>query len=195
MKKLLLSGFIAVFALTGMKAQSTGFEAEAFVGFPMGDKDVKDAVSFNLGINAAYYWNVAESFKLGAMLGYDYFIGKKDEGEKHDLSYLPIAASGKYYFNQFFVGLDLGYAIGVSSDYSLDYEEGEGVIVSSDVKYKGGFMFRPRVGYSNTSFDIFAFYKSINNKTEVSGSFLGESFSDSEKNNLGSLGIGFSYKF
>ncbi len=195
MKKLMLSALLAVFAFSGLKAQSSGFETEVFIGFPMGDKEIKDAVSLNIGINAGYYWEVSESFKLGAILGYDYLIGKKDEGEKHNLSYLPIAASGKFFIDQFFIGLDLGYAIGVSSDYSIGYEEGDGVIISSDVKYKGGFMFRPRIGFTTASFDVFAFYKSINNKTEVSGSFLGESFSVSDKNSIGTMGVGFVYKF
>src|SRR5690554_2519204 len=102
MKKLFLAAVVAVCGLTGVNAQSTGFEAEAYAGLPMGD--IKDGASFNFGINAAYYWDVAESFKVGAMVGYDYFAGKDDV---KSISYIPIAASGKYSFDQFYVGLDL----------------------------------------------------------------------------------------
>lgn len=192
MKKLFLAAFVAVCGLSGVNAQSTGFEAEAYVGLPMGD--IKDASSFNFGINAAYYWDVAESFKVGAMLGYDFFSGKEVDGEKQNISFLPIAASGKYFFDQFYVGLDLGYALGLTSE-KMSEEIFPGESISAEVKYKGGLMFRPRVGYTTASFDVFAFYKSISNKTEVSASGGGESFSASTSNSVGSLGVGFTYKF
>lgn len=167
MKKLMLSAIVAVFALSGLKAQSTGFEAGAYVGFPMGDAG--DYSSFNFGINAAYYWTVAENFQAGVAAGYDHWIGKtvKEtfmgetfEFDVDDLGFIPIAATAKYDFGGFFGGLDLGYAIGASKNND------------------GGFYYRPRVGWNNTSFNVYGFYKGISNDGSIS-----------------SIGLGFDYKF
>jgi|GEM_PF-202961 len=192
MKKLLLSAVIAVFGLTGLKAQSTGLEGEAFLGLPMGD--ASDGASLNLGINLAYYWDVAEGFKVGALAGFDHWISKKVDGEKgKDISYLPIAATAKYSFDQFYVGLDLGFALGLTSE--KESFEVYGYSFSAETKSKGGFLFRPRFGYSTSSFDIFAFYKGMSDKVEatINDSDGNESFS--ETISMGSLGVGFTYKF
>lgn len=164
MKKLLLSAVIAVFGLTGLKAQSTGFEAGAFIGFPIGDAG--DVSSLNFGINAAYYWTVAESFQAGLTAGYDHWTAKEHEigtikVKGDDAGFIPIAATAKYDFGGFFGGLDLGYAIYAGS--------GGG---------DGGFYYRPRVGWNNTSFNVYGFYKGISNDGSIS-----------------SLGLGFDYKF
>lgn len=165
MKKLLLATVIAMFSLTGLKAQSTGFGAEVFGGIPMGD--VKDAYSFNFGLNLNYYWTVSDNFQAGVAAGYDYWSGKEiDAGIlgkfKIDAAgFMPIAASAKYNFDGFFVGADLGYGIGVSKGN------------------EGGFYYRPRVGYNFSSFNVGLFYKGI--------SMNGGSFS--------SLGLGFGYNF
>jgi|26BtaG_2_1085354.scaffolds.fasta_scaffold00018_35 hypothetical protein len=169
MKKLFLSAVLAVGCLVGVNAQSTGFEAGAYVGLPMGD--AKDATSLNIGISAGYYWDVADSFKVGVLTGYDHWIGKtiKEEFmgttvefEVDDFGFIPIAASAKYDFgSSLFAGVDLGYAIYVGS--------GEG---------DGGFLYQPKFGYSGASFDAFAFYKGISNDGSIS-----------------SLGAGFAYKF
>ena len=175
MKKLFLSAAFAVCALVGVNAQSTGFEAGAYVGIPMGDAG--DSSNFNFGITAAYYWEIAPSFQLGALTGYDYWAGKEydveyfDEAtntmhtrkEKFNAGFIPLAASAKYNFGgNLFGGLDLGYAIYVG--------DGDG---------DGGFLYQPKFGYSGASFDAFAFYKGI--------SVDGGTFS--------SVGAGFAYKF
>lgn len=164
MKKLLLSAVVAMFALTGLKAQSTGFEAGAHIGFTMGD--VKDSYSMNFGINAAYYWEVSADFQAGIAAGYDHWTGKEYDimGMKFkpdDAGFIPLAAAVKYDFGGFFGGADLGYAIGASKGND------------------GGFYYRPRLGYTNTSFNAYGFYKGI--------SVTGGTFS--------SIGVGFDYKF
>lgn len=164
-----------------MQAQSTGFEAGAYVGIPFGEAG--NSTSINLGVSVGYYWNNGESFHLGGLAGYDYFLGKSvDDGfggeYKQNVGFIPIAVSGKYYFGQFFVGADLGYAIG------------------TDTGMKGGFLYRPRVGWSNTAFDVYAYYKGINCKSEVTVIMLGgPPVSSSSSFNAGSAGLGFSYKF
>lgn len=154
-----------MFGLTGLKAQSTGFEAGAFIGFPIGDAG--DYTSLNFGVNLAYYWTVAENFQAGAATGYDHWTAKEfDTGfgkiKGDDLGFIPIAAAAKYDFGGFFGGLDLGYAIYAGS--------GGG---------DGGFYYRPRVGWNNTSFNVYGFYKGIS----------------SDGSTLSSLGVGFDYKF
>lgn len=160
MKKLILSAAFAVCGLVGVNAQSTGFEAGAYVGFPMGD--AADYTSLNLGITAAYYWTVAENFNLGVMSGYDHWIAKEYDimgttYKPDDFGFIPVAASAKYDFGGFFGGLDLGYAIYAGS--------GDG---------DGGFLYRPRLGWAGASFDAYAFYKGISN--DGSASSLGAGF-------------------
>jgi hypothetical protein len=166
MKKLFLSAALAVGCLVGVNAQSTGFEAGAYVGIPVGDAG--DLTSFNFGITAAYYWEIAPSFQLGALTGYDYWTAKEYDSPSgkvkgDDFGFIPIAASAKYNFGgSLFGGLDLGYAIYAGS--------GDG---------DGGFLYQPKFGYSGASFDAFGFYKGI--------SADGVTFS--------SVGAGFAYKF
>ncbi len=178
MKKLILSAALAAFGLVAGNAQDSGFEAGAYVGIPVAD--VGDGTSFNIGVTAAYYFNVAEGFKVGGLLGYDHFIGKEyDMGnvtvDGEDAGFIPIAASAKYNFTEsFFAGADLGYAIGIT--------DGAG---------DGGFLYRPRVGYSTSMVDIYAFYKGISYKYEVVG--FGTTVSTTAT--AGSVGVGASFKF
>ncbi len=173
MKKLLLSAAFAVCSVIAVNAQTTGFQAGAYVGIPVAD--ASDYTSVNLGINLTYHWDVAENFKLGFRTGYDLFTAKEFEilGMKikgDDVGFIPVAASGKYSFNQFFVGADLGYAIYVGSGDS-----------------DGGFLYEPKFGYDAVSFDIYAFYKGISSKQKYEGF--------SQSTTLGSVGVGFAYKF
>lgn len=112
-----------MFVLTRLKAQSTEFEASAFIGIPMGD--VKGATS------------------------------------------------AKYSFGQLFVGGDLGYAIGVS-----------------DAAGDGGFLARPRFGFSLPIVDLYGYYKAINYHWDGPGDHHWD-----EKHTLGSVGVGAAFKF
>lgn len=182
MKKLIFSAALAACGLFVGNAQDSGFEAGAYVGIPVAD--VSDGTSFNIGVTAAYYFNVAEGFKLGGLLGYDHFIGKDEDintgfgtvtVEGEDAGFIPIAASAKYNFTEnFFVGADLGYAIGIT--------DGAG---------DGGFLYRPRVGYSTSMVDIYAFYKGISYKYEET--IMGVTASANVT--AGSVGVGASFKF
>lgn len=168
MKKLLFSAALAVCTMMGVNAQSTNFEAGAYVGIPIAD--IKDGSSLNIGVTAAYYWDVVANLKIGAMTGYDLFVAKKVDGYKgDDLGFIPIAASAKYDFGGFFAGLNLGYAIATND--GLD----------------GGFLYQPRFGYSGASFDVFGFYKGISSKYSY-GPY-------SYTLTVGSIGAGFAYKF
>lgn len=182
MKKLFLTAAIAAFGFVNSNAQDTGFEAGAYIGIPVAD--VSDGTSINIGATVAYYFNVAEGLKIGGLVGYDHFIGKDEDFDTGmgvvtldavDAGFIPIAASAKYNFTEnFFVGADLGYAIGVT--------DGAG---------DGGFLYRPRVGYSTNLVDLYAFYKGISYKYTFDYAGL----STSSTATAGSVGIGAAFKF
>lgn len=149
MKKLLLVAAFAVCGMFSAKAQGLSMEAGPYIGIPVGDSDL---FSFNAGATFGLYFNVIpDKLKVGGIVGIDHFFGKeyeignfKIDGE--DATFIPIAASAKFNFtNRYFVGLDLGYNIGVS--------DGAG---------DGGFLARPRIGMSLPMLDLFLFYKHIN---------------------------------
>lgn len=175
MKKLFLTAAIAVFGLVGANAQDSGFEAGVFVGAPIGDAD---GFSINAGATFGYYFEVIENLKIGGIVGVDHFFGKDyDYGsvtiEGDGATFIPIAASAKYTFaEQFFAGLDLGYDIGVS--------DGAG---------DGGFLYRPRVGWSTSMVDLYAYYKGISYSYDY-GYGLGDATWS-----VGSVGVGAAFKF
>lgn len=176
MKKLLLTAAIAVFAMMGTQAQE-GFKLGAHIGLPLGDID--DATSLNLGLDVAYHWNIAEGFDLGVTTGYTTFTGKDydtplGEIEGDNISFIPIAASARYSFNEeWFVGADLGYAIAT--------EDGA----------DGGVYYQPKVGYKFSSVDVFAFYKGISIK-QTFDTPLG---TVENTVSAGSVGVGAAYRF
>ncbi|MDR2207343.1 MAG: hypothetical protein LBE36_14425 [Flavobacteriaceae bacterium] len=169
MKKLFLVGALALFG--AMNAQ---FKVGAHVGLPMGDAG--DMFSLNIGIDAAYTWQVAENFDLGITTGYSQYMLKsewKDEiklineltGSNISTSgagYIPIAATAQYNFDGGFnIGADLGYAM-----YTGD---GDG----------GGFYYQPKVGYTFAEkHNVYIGYKGIAEDVAIS-----------------SINLGYAYKF
>ena len=136
MKKILLFTAVLVLGFT----QSYGQENIKFggnIGIPIGDADVYD---LSYGADFAYFFEVSEGFKLGPMLGYS---GYSADG--FNLSFLPVAATGRYEFpgNAFFLGADLGYGIGLE----------DGV--------DGGVFYRPKVGYNFGLLGVIASYSGI----------------------------------
>ncbi len=132
MKKLVLIASFAAFAL-GVSAQE-GLRAGINVGLPIGD--ASEVAGFSFGIDALYHWAVTEEFNAGIATGFtialentiDIFFGSIEFGNSQ---FLPIAASGRYMASDVFrVGIDLGYAIGIS--------DGD----------DGGFYYRPIAGYA-----------------------------------------------
>lgn len=176
MKKLLLTAAIAVFAIIGTQAQE-GFKLGAHVGLPIGDLD--EATSLNLGLDVAYHWNITEGFDLGVTTGYTTFTGKDYDIpggtiEGDNISFIPIAASARYSFNEmWFAGLDLGYAVAT--------EDGA----------DGGIYYLPKVGYKFTSVEVFAFYKGISIKQEYSDGTV----TIENTTTAGAVGVGAAYRF
>jgi len=171
MKKLLLSAFIAVLGLGWANAQE-GLKAGAHVGVPVGD--VSDYFGFNFGAEVSYLYPVMENLHVGGTAGVDLFSGKEitNTGTKFKgLTLLPIAASAQYDFlDQFFAGVDLGYALSLSKDYN------------------GGFFFQPKGGWQNEYFQAFVFVKGISAKMDVAPIY-------SDFSNITTVGVGAAYKF
>lgn len=107
------------------------------IGIPVGDADVYD---LNYGADLAYFFEVSDGFSLGPMVGYTGY-----SVDDFNVSFLPIAASGRYAFqaSSFFLGVDLGYAVGLED--GLD----------------GGFYYRPKVGYDFGLLGVIASYSGI----------------------------------
>ncbi|HLW15339.1 MAG TPA: hypothetical protein VKX30_07585 [Flavobacteriaceae bacterium] len=132
MKKLGLFIIAILFLAPAVNAQvNQDIKLGVSAGLPLGD--VKDYSSFNLSVDAAYLFEVADMVYVGPLVGYSHHFAKEYQGFKgDDIQHLPIAASGRINFgleNAMFFGADLGYAVGITS--GLD----------------GGIYYRPKVGY------------------------------------------------
>lgn len=155
MKKLLLCAAFAVFAFSNVNAQN--FNVGVNLGLPMGD--IKDYSSLNIGVEANYLWQVSEEFDAGILAGYTTFLGKDGADA---LGYLPIAAAGRFNVSDdFTIGADLGYAIGVNPS-GID----------------SGFYYSPKLQYGvSESIDIVLAYKGISvNSVNVSSLNIGVEF-------------------
>lgn len=162
---------VAVLGL-GMANAQDGLKAGAHVGVPVGD--ASDYFGFNFGGEVSYLYPVMENFHVGGTAGIDMFSGKEITGtgtKFKGLTLLPIAASAQYDFlDQFFAGVDLGYALSLSKDYD------------------GGFFFQPKGGWQNEDFQAFVFVKGISAGLDVDPMY-------SDFSTLVTIGIGGAYKF
>lgn len=139
MKKIILTA-AAVFAFGFANAQSGAFKLGAHVGLPMGD--IKDYSSVNLGADLAYTWSVAEGFDAGITTGYTSYLGKDGADA---VGFIPVAATAQFTLtNNWFIGADLGYAIGVNPS-GVD----------------GGFLYQPKFGYQMEKTGVYVGYKGI----------------------------------
>ncbi|MDO5509460.1 MAG: hypothetical protein Q4F57_02075 [Weeksellaceae bacterium] len=116
-------------------------------GIPVGDAG--DYSSFMAGIDAKYQFLDFNSFGIGAATGYSHYFGKEMNVagmtiDAEDFGFIPLAVLLRYYPTQsFFIGTDLGYAIGVSDNF------------------EGGFYFRPEIGWHNEDWNVFGFYQGV----------------------------------
>jgi len=146
MKKVLFIAFLMVSGLA-LQAQE-GFRAGINLAIPTGD--ASDVSGFSIGLDVNYLWSVSDSFDAGLAAGFTNAFGKEIEVpgfgsfEVDDVQFLPIAAAGRFHAtDKFRVGVDLGYAIGISDGND------------------GGFYYRPMVGYG------------LNEKMELNLSYTG----------------------
>ena len=151
-------GFSKVNAQDGVdkvieQAKNGGFYVGANLGFSLissnkfyNNSNDENFGSFNFGFDAAYLFEVIPNLEVGLLTGYTQFIadGKYTSFDEDnnggnfvfvdfkDASFVPVAASVRYYFadRKFFGGLDLGVGINVSGDV------------------KTGFYARPKFGFN-----------------------------------------------
>jgi len=114
MKKLFLCAAIAVFAMSNLNAQ--GLSAAASGGFISGD--FSDGYSFNISVDLTNLWEVSDGFDAGITTGYSHSLGKDFNGFTPDaVGFIPLAGAARFGVSEeFTLGADLGYAIGVSPD-------------------------------------------------------------------------------
>lgn len=141
MKKLLLVMAVVAFGFT---ASAQDFRAGVNLGLPVGDAG--DGYTFNLGVDLSYLWNVSDDFNAGLSTGYSHFMGDTIGGfDVEDASFLPLAGSARFNASEEFVlGADLGYAIGISPDGN-----------------DGGFYYRPMIGYNFGNTQITGSYSGV----------------------------------
>lgn len=168
MKKLIV---IVVF-FTGLLLQAQENELNVGVngGITIGNIEAQSPVAF--GVDANYLFSLNEDFLVGPSLSMVYFSPKDVALAK---MYLPIGVAGRLQSvdTPFFVGMDLGFAIGLSPNGD-----------------RGGIYFKPMVGYDITDkFKINLFYSAVKKKQPTYGYIgLGISF-----NVFGSGGDYYSY--
>ncbi len=108
-----------------------GFKIGVNAQLPTGD--VAEFTPFGLGLDVAYLFEVSENFDAGVATGFSNIFVKSDFNDFLDpFQYLPIAAAATGRFNateDFSLGADLGYAVGISEGFD------------------GGFYYKPLVGY------------------------------------------------
>jgi hypothetical protein len=118
--------------------------------------DNSDYGSFNFGFDAAYLFEMIPNLEVGLLAGYTHFIASGQYRSYNDTnnfllvdfkdaSFVPVAASGRYYFadHKFFGGIDLGVGVNVSGDA------------------KTGFYTRPKFGFNLNKITLIASFQSI----------------------------------
>lgn len=161
---------MALLCFTSLKAQSH-FEIGVIFGTTV--NEVYGSRSGNIGGGVAYYFQPVENLYVGPLALFDHFASNDEYGI--DASFLDIAASAKYNFiPALFGGLDLGYAVAL--------EEG----------YNGGFMVRPRFGWSTRLTDLYISYKGI---LATQDYYADSNLNFSAVNSLSSVTLGLNFKF
>ena len=151
------------------KAKNGSFYAGLNIGLPLCTSS--DVASFNIVGDIAYLFELVDNLELGALVGYTHYIGDgtytySNNGnvvivDYKDASFIPLAATARYYFgdHKFFGGLDLGVGINVSGDA------------------KTGLYARPKFGFDFGTIALIASYQSISGGTDY------KNFNDGNYNN------------
>ena len=138
MKKVVLAAF-AVLAFVSVNAQD--FRAGVSAGLPVGD--ASDFTSVALSADLGYLVPVSDVVELGPTVGYTGYI--KEHSNGNSISFLPVAASGRFNLTESFtLGADLGYGIGLNDGND------------------GGFYYAPKAQYAVAQpLDIVLAYRGV----------------------------------
>lgn len=194
MKKLLLITALVSFSFNSVNAQDIeekikggGFYAGANIGLPL--STASDVSSFNFGFDVAYLFELIDNLEVGPLLGYTHFVGDGDyvytQGNSgnvfisnyEDASFLPIAASARYYFadHKFFGGLDLGVAVNVAGDADT------------------GFYARPKFGFDLGTIALIASFQSISGGVDYGDTYTGGTYVSGSGFNSFNFGVEFGF--
>ncbi len=176
MKKLFLVTALVIFSFNAKaqdieeKIKGGGFYAGANIGLPI--SGASDISTFNFGFDVAYLFELIDNLEVGPLLGYTHFIGDNYFGlDYDDVSFIPIAASARYYFadHKFFGGVDLGVGVNAAGDA------------------KSGFYARPKFGYNLGALSLIASFQSISGGTDYrnNGTYYYRSYSSFTSVNFG----------
>ena len=167
MKKVLFILLVVTFSFATVQSQNLGHHRDMKAGIsaslPLGD--FSEVYSFGLQADFAYLFQLDESFKVGPMASLFYYKGKSIGDSEFSMNisdavFLPIGGHARYLFDDFFVGADLGYAIGISPS-------GMG----------GGVLIRPKVGYNFGNMAAVASYSAITRSGTIGSINVGVEFS------------------
>ena len=174
MKKLFLTGALALFGLMSAQKTDSGFRLGVNAGIPVGD--FGKLTTFTAGVDLAYLYPLAENFRLGVVTGYSHYFGKKTKtdlilvtlkNEVPDVGIIPVAATAEFTFgdSNVFLGADLGYAFFTEKDLKNE---------------NGSFYYQPKLGYSfDKRHDLYFSYKGFTRNNA----------------NAGSINLGYAYNF
>lgn len=116
-------------------------------GFTIGDIEPKSSIAFGADANYLFDWFL--DFTIGPSLSFIYFSPSSDKDIKPFI-YLPVGGAIRFQAieDEFYVGGDFGYAMGISPNGD-----------------RGGIYFKPIIGYNvNDSFKVNLFYSAIKKK-------------------------------
>ena len=174
MKKLFLTGALALFGLMNAQKTESGIRLGVNAGIPVGD--FGKFTTFTAGVDLAYLYPLTENFRLGVATGYSHYFGKKTKtdlilvtlkNEVPDVGIIPVAATAEFTLgdSNVFLGADLGYAFFTKKDLKNE---------------NGSFYYQPKLGYSfDKRHDLYFSYKGFTRNNA----------------NAGSLNLGYAYNF
>ena len=174
MKKLFLTGALALFGLMNAQKTESGIRLGVNAGIPVGD--FGKFTTFTAGVDLAYLYPLAENFRLGVATGYSHYFGKKTKtdlilvtlkNEVPDVGIIPVAATAEFILgdSNVFLGADLGYAFFTEKDFKNE---------------NGSFYYQPKLGYSfDKRHDLYFSYKGFTRNNA----------------NAGSINLGYAYNF
>jgi len=174
MKKLFLTGALALFGLMNAQKTESGIRLGVNAGIPVGD--FSKFTTFIAGVDLAYLYPLAENFRLGVATGYSHYFGKKTKtdlilvtlkNEVPDVGIIPVAATAEFTLgdSNVFLGADLGYAFFTKKDLKNE---------------NGSFYYQPKLGYSfDKRHDLYFSYKGFTRNNA----------------NAGSINLGYAYNF
>ena len=174
MKKLFLTGALALFGLMNAQKTESGIRLGVNAGIPVGD--FGKFTTFTAGVDLAYLYPLTENFRLGVATGYSHYFGKKTKtdlilvilrNEVPDVGIIPVAATAEFTLgdSNVFLGADLGYAFFTKKDLKNE---------------NGSFYYQPKLGYSfDKRHDLYFSYKGFTRNNA----------------NAGSINLGYAYNF